>query len=176
MHPKSNHNLNRSFTLIKYYIASSECPTIEIKLERKTAGASGYDLQANCGMPRTIHPGRRFVLRTGVHLAMHPGIEAQVRPRSGLTRDHGIVCAFGSIDSDYRGEIAVTLFNFGSESYSVLPGDRIAQLVFAQVFPRCVELGWPRLYPSDVEPVQVVTLEELGVTDRGSSGHGSTGR
>lgn len=160
--------------MIKYYIAPSECPSVVITFERKTAGSSGYDVQANCGTPRMIAPGRRFVFRTGIHLAMEPGIEAQVRPRSGLTRHHGIVCAFGSIDSDYRGEIAVTLFNFGSESYSVLPGDRIAQLVFAPVYPGAERL---RVTPYRwFTPWQVPTLEELGMTDRGASGHGSTGR
>lgn len=158
--------------MIKYWIAPTEGAGYVIKLERKTAGASGYDLQVNCDLAKVIHPCWRFTLRTGIHLAMSRGIEAQIRPRSGLTRDHGIICAFGSVDSDYRGEISVTLFNHGAESYQILPGDRIAQLVFSPVFPHCGELT----EQDDFEPRQVLSRDDLELTVRGSSGHGSTGR
>jgi dUTP pyrophosphatase len=167
--------------VIRYFLESPAGSGYDLTFERKTAGSSGYDLHANIGTARVIAPGWRFVFRTGIYLGMQPGIEAQVRPRSGLVRDHAVLCAFGSIDSDYRGEVGVTLFNHSTDSYKVLPGDRIAQLVFAPVFPQCAEL-FAGLGPHNwggerrFQPVRVATRDELGSTDRGASGYGSTGR
>lgn len=160
---------------IKYFIAELEGTGYEITFEQKTVGSSGYDLHANIGLSRTISPGRRFVIRTGIHVQMDAGIEAHVRPRSGLVRDHGIVCAFGSIDSDYRGEVSVTLFNHGDVDYKVLPGDRIAQLVFSPVFPYCASLPRDAL-ASRFVPERVKSLSEFRASYRGASGYGSTGR
>jgi dUTP pyrophosphatase len=100
------------------------------------------------------------VVPTGIAIALPPGFEAQVRPRSGLARRHGVTClnSPGTVDSDYRGEIAVVLVNLGQEPFAVSRGDRIAQLVVAPVARaswRCVE-----------------TLDETG---RGSGGFGSSG-
>jgi dUTP pyrophosphatase len=98
---------------------------------------------------------------TGISLAIPPGFEGQVRPRSGLALHHGITVlnAPGTIDADYRGEIGVILVNLGGDSYTIMPGERIAQLVIAPVV-RC----------------RFVTVPELPDTDRGEGGFGHSGR
>src|SRR5512142_2688938 len=125
----------------------------------ETAGAAGLDLRAD--EPFSLAPGERRLVPTGLALEIPPGHEGQVRPRSGLSVRHGValVNAPGTIDSDYRGEVQVVLVNLGQAPVAFARGDRIAQLVIA--------------------PVTRVTLEvvdELGATDRGSGGFGSTGR
>lgn len=125
--------------------------------ERKTAGASGYDLCALADVQ--IQPGRVEVIDTGVMLEMPVGMEAQVRPRSGLAAQ-GVWGNFGSIDADYRGRVKVILANLGAESYQVNAGDRIAQLVFARI---------------ELPTLDVVDADKLTKTDRGDGGLGSTG-
>jgi dUTP pyrophosphatase len=107
-----------------------------------------------------IEPGGRALVPTGLRIAVPPGCEAQVRPRSGLALRHGIVLpnAPGTIDSDYRGEIQVILLNAGSEPFTVRRGDRIAQLVLAPVL--------------HAEWLEVADLEE---TPRGAGGFGHSG-
>ncbi len=97
--------------------------------------ASGCDLCADLKRPLTIPPGSLATVPTGIRLEIPPGFEAQVRPRSGLARDFGIgvMNAPGTIDADYRGEIKVILFNFGSRPFKIRRRDRIAQLVFSPV-------------------------------------------
>jgi dUTP pyrophosphatase len=126
-----------------------------------TAGAAGMDLLAAVAGPLTLLPGKRALVPTGLQLALPAGIEAQVRPRSGLAIKHGI-CVLnspGTIDADYRGEIKIILANLGEEPFVVQRGDRIAQLVFGRVF---------RAYFSEVE-----VLPETG---RGEGGFGHTGK
>ena len=122
-------------------------------------GAAGLDLRAAVSLPVVLGPGERALIPTGLRIAVPPGYEAQVRPRSGLALRHGIVLpnAPGTIDSDYRGEVQVILWNAGPEPFAVARGDRIAQLVIA--------------------PVAHVELEEadLDETPRGAGGFGSTG-
>ncbi len=178
--------------MIKYFLDPPALPHIDLRFERKSAGASGYDLMANIGMPRTIycraHPeagsvdgemlhGRRWQCHTGLYLEMPIGVEAQVRTRSGLARNHGIVVlnAPGTVDSDFRGEITISLINLGDRDYEVLPGDRIAQIVFAPVLGGHL-LKDSVLNPHNWEPQRVVSRDQLSDTDRGSSGHGSSGR
>jgi dUTP pyrophosphatase len=139
--------------------------------EQKTSGSSGFDLY-NCGGPWTLEPGERHVFSCGLYLEMPPGVEAQVRSRSGRVRDHGIALFLGTVDSDYRGEISVTLFNFGQERYMVEQGDRIAQLVFCPYYPQAASLN----LPYDVELVPVASVDKLSKTPRGAGGFGSTGR
>lgn len=129
---------------------------------RMSAGSAGLDLAA-CLPDHTvmrIEPGERAAVPTGIALAIPPGYEGQVRPRSGLARKHGISIpnAPGTIDADYRGELVVLLINLGAEAFDVHHGDRIAQLVIA---------------PVAMCPVEVVT--KLPETARGDSGFGSTG-
>jgi dUTP pyrophosphatase len=125
-----------------------------------TAGAAGMDLYAAVDQPVTIQPLGRVLIPTGLSIALPPGYEAQIRPRSGLALRHGISMPNtpGTIDSDYRGEIGVILVNLGQEPFVVKHGDRIAQMVIA----RYEQTTW--------EPVTV-----LGETERGVGGFGSTG-
>ena len=128
----------------------------------QSEAASGLDLLAAvpADRPLTIAPGCHAAVPTGIAIALPPGTEAQVRPRSGLARNHGVTVlnAPGTIDADYRGEIQVLLINHGAEPFAVTRGMRIAQLVIAPV--------------SRVE-LRVVT--ELDATARGAGGFGSTG-
>ena len=123
-----------------------------------TAGAAGMDVLA--AEEVTLAPGARHPVATGLALAIPPGYEIQVRPRSGLALKHGITVPNtpGTIDSDYRGELKVILINHGAENFVIARGDRVAQLVLAPV----VQAVWD----------EVGDLDETG---RGSGGFGSTG-
>lgn len=126
-----------------------------------TPDAAGSDLRAALREPVTLAPGERALVPTGFAIAVPPGYEAQVRPRSGLALRSGITVpnAPGTIDADYRGEISVILLNAGTEPFTIERGDRIAQLVVAPVVqPRFVE------------------VDELDETERGAGGFGHTGR
>ena len=129
--------------------------------EASTGGAAGLDLRAAVRESVRILPGKRCLIPTGWRIALPPGFEAQVRPRSGLALRHGILVpnAPGTIDADYRGEIQVILLNAGEAEFEVARGDRIAQLVVAPV----VRPEW-------------VEVEILDATDRGDGGFGHTGR
>ncbi len=125
-----------------------------------TADAAGVDLAAALEKPLLLAPGERKDVPTGVALALPPGWEGQVRPRSGLALRHGLTVlnSPGTIDADYRGEIRVILANLGSAPVTIARGERIAQLVIAPV-SRAI---W------DV-------VAQLPATTRGSGGFGSTG-
>jgi dUTP pyrophosphatase len=125
-----------------------------------TPGSAGVDLR-NAGPTLVIPPLGRVLVPTGLALALPQGMEAQVRPRSGLALHRGIGMpnAPGTIDSDYRGEVRVPLINFDAEPQEIVSGERIAQLLVARV----IQIEW--------EPV-----EELPPSDRGRDGFGSTGR
>lgn len=129
-------------------------------LKRATSGSSGFDLASAEEQQLTILPGAVALVRTGLALELPPGLEGQVRSRSGLAARSSVVVlnSPGTIDSDYRGEVKVVLANFGNAPFSVSPGDRIAQLVFAQVPTVCF-----------------VAVDELSTTERGSGGFGSSG-
>jgi len=124
-----------------------------------TAGASGLDLVAAVPQPVEILPRKRAVVPTGIQIALPEGLEGQVRPRSGLALKEGIgiLNAPGTIDSDYRGEIQVILYNTGETSFLVQRGMRIAQLVIAPVVK-----------------AQFVLVDNLSATVRGSGGFGHT--
>ena len=128
----------------------------------QSAAAAGLDLVAAvpADAPLTIAPGRHAAVPTGIAIALPPGTEAQVRPRSGLARNHGVTVlnAPGTIDADYRGEIQVLLINHGDESFVIQRGTRIAQLVVGHVLRATLR--------------EVETLDE---TARGKGGFGSTG-
>jgi len=130
-----------------------------------SALAAGMDLVAapEDGRALEIAPGRRALVGTGLAIALPPGWEAQIRPRSGLALKHGITVlnSPGTVDADYRGEVKVLLVNHGDAPFVVAPGDRIAQLVVARV--------------GQVALVEVESVEALGATDRGGGGYGSTG-
>jgi dUTP pyrophosphatase len=103
--------------------------------EYKTSLSAGVDLRAVLASEIKLSPLERKVIGTGIKIALPKGFEAQVRPRSGLSAKHGITVlnSPGTIDADYRGEIGVILVNLSSESYTINPGERIAQLVFTKV-------------------------------------------
>ena len=126
---------------------------------RQTTGSAGFDL-ASAEPDFVLAPGERRSVSTGLAVEIPPGIEGQVRPRSGLALRHGITLpnAPGTIDSDYRGEVRVILQNLGTEPVTIVRGDRIAQLVFARY-----------------ETPELVDATELEQSTRGTGGFGSTG-
>jgi len=158
--------------VIKYFLKNQN---LELKLG--TEGAAGYDVHADIGAEREINPFERWKISTGLFVSFPRGVVMMICSRSGLAINHGIVVANapGIVDSDYRGEVMVTLRNEDkSAPYVINPGDRIAQVLFTPVLPAFSTL---RTYDSAFwTPVRVGSLEELGSTERGSSGHGSTGR
>ena len=129
----------------------------------ETGGSAGMDLRAAVAedAPLTLAPGARALVPTGLKIALEPGFEAQVRPRSGLALKHGITClnSPGTIDSDYRGEVGVILINHGQDAFVIRRGERIAQMVIAR--------------HEQAAMVEVAALDE---TARGTGGFGSTGR
>jgi dUTP pyrophosphatase len=126
----------------------------------ETAGAAGMDLRAHLGEPVTLAAGGRALVPTGIRVAIPPGYEGQIRPRSGLAIKHGVTLANspGTIDSDYRGEVKVAIINLGEEPFTVRDGDRIAQLIIAPV-----------------TRAELEQVNELPETGRGDGGFGHTG-
>lgn len=126
-----------------------------------TALSAGVDLVAHLDQPVVLKPLQRALIPTGLHMELPAGYEAQVRPRSGLAAKHGITVlnSPGTVDADYRGEVKVILVNLSSEDFIVNDGERIAQMVIA----KHEQASWTE-------------VAELGATDRGAGGFGSTGR
>ncbi len=125
-----------------------------------TPGSAGMDLRANIDGPITLRPMERRLIPTGLYMALPPGCEAQVRPRSGLALRHGVTVLNtpGTIDADYRGEMMVLLVNLSDRDFTVNDGERIAQMVIARH-----------------ETVQLEEVEVLDRTERGEGGYGHTG-
>jgi dUTP pyrophosphatase len=125
-----------------------------------TTGSSGVDIRAFLEQPITIQPSERILVPTGIFVEIPVGYEIQIRPRSGLAIKQGITCLNtpGTIDADYRGEIKVILINLSADAQVIQPGDRIAQMVLQKV-----------------ERIEWHVTEQLGATDRGIGGFGSTG-
>lgn len=126
-----------------------------------TEYSAGMDLKADIEAPVTLGPLQRAMVPTGIRIALPEGMEAQVRPRSGLAAKHGVTVlnAPGTIDADYRGEIKVILVNLSGEPFVINPGERIAQMVVARY-----------------EKIEWEEVEALDGTERGEGGFGSTGR
>ena len=133
-------------------------PDLELP-SRTTAHAAGYDVRTAAAVE--LAPGAVALVPTGLVMELPAGIECQVRPRSGLALKHGITLpnSPGTIDPDYRGELGIIMQNLGRETVRFARGDRVAQLVFARFEAPVVE-----------------EAKDLGVTDRGAGGFGSTGR
>ena len=127
---------------------------------RASPGSAGFDLRAAIDGEVVLRPGERLLVSTGLVLEIPSGWEGQIRPRSGLALRHGVgvVNAPGTIDSDYRGEVAVILINLGEAPFSLRRGDRVAQLVISRV-----------------ETVEWEEAETLAESGRGDGGFGSTG-
>lgn len=125
-----------------------------------TAQAAGMDLRADIPSSITLKPLQRAMVPTGLYMQLPAGCEAQVRPRSGLAARHGVTVLNtpGTIDADYRGEIKVILVNLSDEDYDIVPGERIAQIVFARH-----------------ESAEFELTESLDESGRGEGGFGSTG-
>lgn len=126
----------------------------------QTNGSSGIDLMAELADSVVIKPGEAKLIKTGIAIALADGFEAQVRPRSGLALKHSITVLNtpGTIDSDYRGEVAVILINHGREDFTVTSKMRIAQLVITRY-----------------AKAELIEVEDLDETLRGKGGFGSTG-
>lgn len=126
-----------------------------------TAGSAGMDLKANTDVPISLKPMERWLFPTGIYIQLPDGYEAQIRPRSGLAAKYGITVTncVGTIDSDYTGEIKVSLINLSTDTVVIYPGDRIAQMVVSKY----EKVTWE----------EVAALDE---TERGDGGFGSTGR
>ena len=129
--------------------------------EYATPLSAGLDLRANLSSPITLLPMGRALIPTGLFIALPPGFEAQVRPRSGLAlkKGIGVLNSPGTIDADYRGEIGVILVNLSDEPFVVQDGERIAQMVVARH-----------------ERVEWTAVDELDETERGAGGFGHTGK
>ena len=152
------------------YAASMSAPAIAVRRlphnpdlplpAYETPLSAGQDLRAALAEPKTLAPGDRALIPTGLAMAIPAGFEVQIRPRSGLAFKHGVTCLNtpGTIDADYRGEVKVLLVNLGSEPFTIRRGDRIAQMVIAPV----VQAQWKE-------------MDALDETARGSGGFGSTG-
>ena len=127
----------------------------------ETTDSAGMDLRADLAEAVLLGPGERALVPTGLYLELPTGYEAQVRPRSGLALKSGVTVlnSPGTIDADYRGEVGVVLINLSADSHRIEHGDRIAQLVVAPV----TRAAW-------------VEVDELGASQRGSGGFGSTGK
>ena len=123
--------------------------------------SAGMDLRASLDAPITLGPLERALVPTGLYIALPPGFEAQVRPRSGLAAKHGITVLNtpGTIDADYRGEVKVILVNLSDTPFEIVPGERIAQMVVA----KCEKVEWEE-------------VDSLDETVRGEGGFGSTGK
>ena len=132
--------------------------------EYATPQSAGLDLRARLDGPVVLQPGERRLVPTGLHIELPEGFEAQVRPRSGLAHKHGLTVlnSPGTIDADYRGEIGVILIHHGQESFTLEPGERVAQLVVAAY--------------ARVEWVPVQQTSDLAITDRGAGWFGHTGK
>lgn len=129
--------------------------------EYATEHSAGMDLKADIQEPAELAPLQRMMVPTGLYIALPEGTEAQIRPRSGLAAKHGITVlnSPGTIDADYRGEIKVILVNLSDTSFTINPGERIAQMVIARY-----------------EKAEWEETEVLDSTGRGDGGFGSTGR
>ncbi len=136
-------------------------PHNRILPEYKTKGAAGMDLSAAISEPVLLKPLSRALIPTGIKIELEHGYEAQIRPRSGLSIKHGItlINCVGTIDEDYRGEVCIPVVNLSSEDYTIMPDERIAQMVISKV---------------NQAEIQVVT--ELSETERNEGGFGSTGK
>jgi len=128
--------------------------------KKMTEHAAGFDVQAALETAVTLAPGEIRLVPCGFAMAIPPGYEAQIRPRSGLASKHGVapVNTPGTIDADYRGQVHVPLMNHGSVPFVIEPGMRIAQMIIAPI-----------------PPVELVEVDELDETARGAGGFGHTG-
>ncbi|WP_373482349.1 dUTP diphosphatase [Acetobacterium sp.] len=132
--------------------------------EYQTIGSAGVDLRANLESNMIVMPHKVYQIPTGIFLEMPVGIEAQIRARSGLALKHGLslVNGIGTIDADYRGEIKIILINLLDKPYQLEPGERIAQMVFAEYIK--------------ADFIEVFSASDLAASERGGGGFGHSGK
>jgi dUTP diphosphatase len=149
-------HMNRVELLINVQPGCEDVPMPKYMSEH----ASGMDICAAVPEPLVLQPAERTMVPTGFHMALPPGYEAQVRPRSGLAIKHGIsvLNSPGTIDADYRGEVKIILANLGTEPFTINRGDRIAQMVIQPIVQ-----------------ADLLQVDELPETERGHGGFGHTG-
>jgi dUTP pyrophosphatase len=133
--------------------------------EKKYVTDAGYDCRARLSEPLVIEPGKRACIPLGFGINIPLNHTGDLRPRSGLARDFGIMVGYGTIDVGYTGEVMATVFNFGDEAFVINPEDRIAQLVVLPLVRR----------DTKYELTGVKEVDELVELERGANGHGSTG-
>jgi dUTP pyrophosphatase len=127
--------------------------------QKMSRGAAGFDLACDEVTDVTLKPGEMTMVKTGIAFAMPENFEGQIRGRSGLMRNKKVIVSHtGTLDSDYRGEVLISLLNIGSQTVTISPGDRIAQIVISQL---------PSIYMKE--------SHDLPTSDRGRGGFGSTG-
>ncbi len=129
--------------------------------EYQTPLSAGLDVRADLDAPVTLGPLQRAMIPTGLFVELPEGCEMQIRPRSGLAAKHGVTVlnSPGTVDADYRGEIKIILINLSDEPFTIEAGERIAQMIVARY-----------------EQIEWQPAEELGATERGAGGFGSTGK
>lgn len=127
----------------------------------ETSGSAGMDLRAHLENEIVLKPLERALVPTGLFIELPQGYEAQVRPRSGMSIKHGItmINCIGTIDSDYRGEIKIPVVNLSNETYTLQPGERVAQMIIARY-----------------ETAALEAVDVINETERGAGGFGSTGK
>jgi dUTP pyrophosphatase len=131
---------------------------------KKYPSDAGYDCRARLDEPLTIPPGGRACIPLGFAINIPLHHTGDLRPRSGLTKDYGIMVGYGTIDAGYTGEVKATVFNFGQEPFTIYPKDRIAQLVIL-----------PTVHSKYMDFTELELVDELVELERGANGHGSTG-
>jgi len=148
--------LERTVIKIKRLESSIDLPLPDYETE----GSSGMDIRASVREPVLMKPGEIKLIPTGISVSIPPGYEGQIRPRSGLALKHGIglINSPGTIDSDYRGEIAIIMINWGEKSFTIRRGDRIAQMIIIKV-----------------QRADLVEVDDLDSTKRGDGGFGHSG-
>ena len=148
--------MERIVIKIKRLESSTDLPLPDYETE----GSSGMDIRASVREPVLMEPGEIKLIPTGMAVSIPPGYEGQIRPRSGLALKHGVglINSPGTIDSDYRGEIAIIMINWGEKSFTIRRGDRIAQMII-----------------SKVHRADLVEVDDLDSTKRGDGGFGHSG-
>ncbi len=132
--------------------------------KKKHKSDAGYDCRARIDEPLRLKPGQRVCIPLGFAINIPLYHTGDLRPRSGMTRDYGIMVGYGTIDAGYTGEVMATIFNFGEEDFTIHPKDRIAQLVIL-----------PTVKGSDDHHVKLQKVDKLVELERGDKGHGSSG-
>jgi dUTP pyrophosphatase len=160
-HIKVNGRLDNNRTLMFKLINTED---IDYEPTKKYPSDAGYDCRARLDKTVVIEPGKRACVPLGFGINIPLNHTGDLRPRSGMTRDNGIMVGYGTIDAGYTGELMATIFNFGEEPFEIHPKDRIAQLVVL-----------PIVQSKYMESINLERVADLVELERGNKGHGSSG-